>query len=805
MLMPEQEQIESNKSELWNMSIKDLFFKYIRFLPLFLLSAAFALFVAYVYLRYSTEIFSTSGTILLKSDENNSGGANDQKFNSLFQPGSNQNIQNEMEVLKSRQLMERVVKMLDLQKSIYAVGRFKDMNLYKASPFGVDIFELADSAKGFSMRIKFVNDSLFYVGRDTKRFTFGQVFQNKYGVFRLIKKPWGTIGDEYDIKWRPLLQSSLGFAGGINVQPKAFGTGIITISMENPNPQMATDIINQLMVEYQIRSVEEKNISAGKTIEFIAGRLEKLGDEIDSVAKIKLAYQEKNDLLDVESQSTSYFTAISDADNAINLAQDKSNMADLLVNYLSDQKNVHEPFRMVPSSLGLEDPTLNGLVTGYNTAQLERKAMIDGGTTPDNPIIRQADGQIEKIRQSLLENLKNIKTATNSQIIELRRRGNFAKEQAKLLPAKSRNLLEIDQVLQGKQSLYNYLAEKKEETSITLASNTPNSTILDNALVPSIPVKPNRKSFQLLAIILGLGIPGLIIFIGEVINDKITMRFDIERITRSPILGEVGHSYGDGAMVVTATSRGMVAEQFRIIRSNLQYVLTKAEKQVILVTSSFSGEGKSFVTTNLGAAMSLSGKKTIILEFDIRKPKILLGLKMPKADGITNYLLGQAKLGDLPLLVPGYENLYVLPCGPVPPNPAELLLENKVHELFDYLKNHFDVVLIDTAPVGMVSDAMTLGNFADCSLYIVRQGYTYKKQIIMIDEFYKESKLPKISIVINDVKLKPGYGYYGYGRYGYGYGYGQGYYTEDGPKPGFFERMLDYLDPKKIWKGITGK
>jgi len=249
----------------------------------------------------------------------------------------------------------------------------------------------------------------------------------------------------------------------------------------------------------------------------------------------------------------------------------------------------------------------------------------------------------------------------------------------------------------------------------------------------------------------------------------------------------------------------MVAEQFRIIRSNLQYVLAKSEKPVILITSSFSGEGKSFVSTNLAAVMALAGKKTIILEFDIRKPKIMSGLKLQKKTGITNFLLGKSSIDELPVLVPGYDNLFVLPCGPVPPNPSELLLEDKVAELFAYLKQYFDAIIIDTAPVGMVSDAMTLSKFADCTLYIVRQGHTFKKQVILIDEFYTESKLPKISIIINDVKLKPGYGYYGYGRYGYGYGYGQGYYEEETAPKTFFDKTMDLLDPRKWWRRITGR
>lgn len=324
------------------------------------------------------------------------------------------------------------------------------------------------------------------------------------------------------------------------------------------------------------------------------------------------------------------------------------------------------------------------------------------------------------------------------------------------------------------------------------ASTVANSKILEPAFSTGAPIKPNKKSIQLLAFIMGVGIPAMFIFLSEIINDKISTRYDIEKITDASVLGEVGHSYSSSSMVVSKTNRSMVAEQFRIIRSNLQYVLNKIEKPVILVTSSFSGEGKSFVTTNMGGVLALAGKKTAVLEFDIRKPKVFSSLKLRPHTGLVNFLVGKAKLEDLPVMVPGYENLYAIACGPVPPNPSELLLDSRVAELFAWLRANFDVVVIDTAPVGMVSDAMTLGEFADATLYIVRQGYTYKKQVALIDEFYRENKLPKISIVINDVKLRPGYGYYGYGRYGYGYGYGGGYYEMEKEDTGSLKKIFNF-------------
>src|SRR6185369_16164760 len=407
--------------------------------------------------------------------------------------------------------------------------------------------------------------------------------------------------------------------------------------------------------------------------------------------------------------------------------------------YLKDKE---KQYSTVPSTLSLNDPTLAGLIAEYNGAQIERKNWLNGGAPLNNDHIKQFNDQIETVRLHILEAIKNIKSSNSLAINSLKKRGNVAESEIQTFPQKEKEQSEILTQLESRSVLAKFLREQKEITSMSLAAAVTSSRIIDQAYVNSIPTKPNRRMIQLLSILIGLGLPAFIIFMMEVVNDKISTRYDIEKITQAPVLGEVGHSYSDNTLVVRKNNRGMVAEQFRIIRSNLQYVLNKIEKPVLLVTSSFSGEGKSFVTTNLGAVMALAGKKTIVLEFDIRKPKILKGLGLAKGPGLTNYLLGKAEKEQLPVKVTDLDNLYVLSCGPVPPNPSELLLDSKVEELFDYLKENFDMVLIDTAPVGMVSDAMTLSRFANCTLYIVRQGHTYKKQIGLIDEFYQQEKLP---------------------------------------------------------------
>jgi len=795
----EGEQVPSSKSELWSLSLKDLFYKYVRFLPLFLLSLAFALLVAWTYLRYSTRIYGALGTMLIKNEQRN---ARTDKVEDII-TGNNRsdNIQNEIEILKSRPLMERVVKKLNLEFSYTAIGKIKEFNVYKQGPFIIQAFEIADSSQSFALDIKFINQTQFRINNQARNFTFDEIFTNSYGVFRLIKRGAVPTGGEYKIGWQPTRSVAASFVGSVKVQPKTPGTGILSTSIQTTNAQLSADIVNNLMIQYDSMTVEQNNYSTDQMLTFIDGRLANLKSEIDSIQFIQLRYQQNNNLIDVELQSNLYFEKITESDKAINEQTLKLSMTDMLREYMEDKKNQYTKV-VVPSPLALEDITLNELIGAYNKVQLERQGLLDDNIPVHNPSVIGLEGQIEKLRESILENLRNISSAYKASINTIKRKSSAEHSELNVLPFKLKEYAEILRQLNTKLSLYNLLEGKREEAAITRASTISNSKVLDEAIASATPVKPNKRAIQILAVLIGLGLPALLIFIGEVVNDKVTTRFDIERITAASILGEVGHSYSDKTLIVNKTSRSMVAEQFRIIRSNLQYVIPKTEKPVILVTSSFSGEGKSFVSTNMGAVLALTGKKTIILEFDIRKPKVLSGLQMGKRSGISNFLVGKAKMEDLIVPVPEHENLFVLPCGPIPPNPSELLLDSKVTEIFTWLRDHFDVILVDTAPVGMVSDAMTLGKFADCTLYLVRQGHTFKKQVALIDELYRDNKLPKISIIINDVKIKPGYGYYGYGRYGYGYGYGQSssYYEEETQPNTPFEKFLLKINPKKWFR-----
>lgn len=755
-------------------NIRELFFRYIRFLPYFILSVALTLLGAYGYLRYSTPYYQSDAALLVKGTNAEETGGND-RFAQLFVLDNSINIQSEIELLKSKQLMERVVEKLHLNYQYHTKGKIDEVHHYRDVPFMVQTIALKDSSAPFTFEAVFAKDGTFKVTGDTRTYRFGEVFALPQGRFSLVSIPGGSRSEVYRIDWLPTARLAATLARDLQVAPKG-GTGLLNLVLQTTHPQLASDVLNQLMREYQVATIEDKNETKRQTIAFVDDRLEVVSRELDSLTAMLLNYQKQSNLIDPASQGAAYLSRIGAIDVEARQQEAQLSIARMIGDYLADSRN---NFSVVPSSLGLADPTLNTMISAYNGAQLERKALIDGQVPEANPRVLQATSQIEQLRLNILESLRNLRQVYQATNGRIRSERNMVQEQVVQLPVKEQNLTELKRQQEMKQAVYRILMEKREESAISLAATISNIKVVEPAGVNSVPVKPDRGSVKLLAILVGLAIPAAIIVLRELLNDKVNSRADIEKLTAVPVLAEVGHSYANDTLVAKANNRGMVAEQFRILRSNLQYLITGMEKPVVLVTSSFSGEGKSFVSTNLGAVLSLAGKKTIILEFDIRKPKVLTGLGLGRKPGLTNWLLGKIEMEELPVPVAGHDNLWVLPCGPVPPNPAELLLHPKMDTLFAWLREQFDMVVIDTAPVGIVSDALTLSRFANATLYITRQGHTFKKQVELIEEYASQGKLPHLAIVLNDVQVETGYGFYGYGRYGYGYGQKAGYFEEE--------------------------
>ncbi|MBN8858110.1 MAG: polysaccharide biosynthesis tyrosine autokinase [Sphingobacteriales bacterium] len=770
-----------SKQPVKEIQLKEFIFRYLRYWPLLFSFVLIMLTLAFIKLRYATPIYNVTGSLFINKETGNK--SNNTELQNIFRLSDNVNLKNELEILKSKPLLKRVVQNLGLQVGYYNKGKVRTSNIYGANPIMLDIISLKDSSMSFTIDIE-ASEKDFKFSNTNNVVSYGTVFQTSAGEFKISKvlnrSFSGFNSDNYIITYTPLLHAAAALASSLTTAQTIDQATILDISLETDNIQYGKDVVNELMNEYGKMNVEDKRETSQVTMQFIDERLDTIKNELGGVENGLLHFREKNEVIDLTTQSQQYYENFSEVNKQLITQQVRIGVVEYLQQYIGNPAN---RYKIVPTDLGIEEATLLPLLTQYNAFQLQRSTLTQT-TGPSNPALASTELNITKLRDQIQEALKNVRKAYGIAADKMQQQANSLQSHIKSVPSKAKGLLDIERQQKIKQDLYLFLLQKREEAAIAAAATISSSNPLEEASSTGGPVKPNKRNVYLIALLIGVLVPVIIISVMEMLNDKIREREEIVRHTQAPVIGEIGHA-GDQTLVVRAGSRSVVAEQFRIMRTNIQYFINKVANPVILVTSSVSGEGKSFVATNFGAAIALTGKKTVILEFDIRKPRLLKGLNMHSAEGLSNFMVGTVTdIEKIIQPVDGFPNLYVIGCGPVPPNPSELLLDPQVPVLFDKLKNTFDCIIIDSAPVGLVSDAFTLSNYANASLYIVRHGYTLKRQLAMINDLYMQKRLSQMGLVINDIQTQGRYkGYYGYGGgsyygYGYGYGYGGDYFEE---------------------------
>ncbi len=778
----------------WVAGPKDFIYRYLPYLPLLLLSVVFFLVIAYIKVRYTTQIFKVQSSLLIQNEAGTSGaagGGKDEKFEALFLQQDALNLSNEIELLKSSPVLQRVVKDLGLQTTYYGRGNVRGSQIYPMYPFTLDLITKVDTTTGFGFRITVLSGNRFTVDESKDISHFGDTIAIGDARFKLVLNPAINIftfpSRQFEIAWTPAYYAAIGLQGALKVMQTNEQATILTLQFTGENSALGRNVLNTLMAVYDTLQVEDKNRIAANTLKFINDRIYELNDTIRGVEGGLTNFMVTNGVFDMENQSKTYLDKVSDATKLREEQEVKIEILNHLLEYMSEKKNIHE---LVPTNLGIEEPALTQLIFEYNSLTLQRDKNVKTSTEV-NPMIVSMDETLDKIRVQIVQALVNIRTGYSIAVHKLEQSEDEVKSHINSLPGKSLRLTNIQQHQRILEDLYSLLQQKRLEISLSSASTISNSRVVEPAMAGYEPVSPDKKSIYTMYLLVGILLPAGFVALREILQDKVNGKADVEKYTTAPILGEIGHSEGKQTLVVTQNSRKLISEQFRIIRTNLQYMISKVDKPVIMITSSFSGEGKSFVSTNMGAVMALSGKRTVIMEFDIRKPKIVSGLDLKRKMGITNYIIGKASFSELLIKVAGVDDLYVIPCGPIPPNPSEILLDKKLDELMGEVLENFDCVIMDTAPIGLVSDAITLNRFSNCTLYITRQGYTFKKQLGLVEDLYVNKKLPNLCLLINDVKAEGGYygGYYGggYGYYGgYGYGRHSDYFEAEGngrPKP----------------------
>ena len=773
-----------------NVDYKELLFRYIIHWPWFVASLLVCLIGAWGYLYFQTPVYQISASIMIKDDKKGGGGSAD--LESLGLGGmmtSTQSIDNEIEVLRSKTILKEVVNNLELYITYYDEDEFPKKELYKASPIIVNLTaQEADNLPGVAMiDMKLTQEGSLDVHFDklpavlpTDVGTFGFALKDSLSngkiegqnimrnISAIVSQPFGV---------------AKGYQGALTIAPTSKATSVATVSLVNTNIQRGQDFINKLMEMYNRNTNNDKNEVAQKTREFINERIQIIDEELGNTEDKLEAFKRNAGLTDISSDAqlavsgnAEYEKKRVENGTQINLVRD-------LNKYINNPSNEYE---VLPSNIGLSDNGLTTQIDRYNELIIERKRLLRT-STESNPMIVNLDASIRVMKANVkaaidgtLQGLLIVKADLDREASRFSRRISDA-------PGQERQYVSIARQQEIKAGLYLMLLQKREENAITLAATANNAKIIDEPVAEGGPVSPKPKTIYMIALVLGVGLPVGVIFLIGLTKFKIEGRGDVEKLTRLPIVGDVPlTAEKTGSIAVFENQNNLMSETFRNVRTNLQFMLGNGQK-VILVTSTVSGEGKSFISANLAISLSLLGKKVVIVGLDIRKPGLNKVFNISrKEQGITQYLSDPEKnLMDFVQLSDVSKSLYILPGGTVPPNPTELLARDGLDKAIETLKKNFDYVVLDTAPVGMVTDTLLIGRVADLSVYVCRADYTRKAEFTLINELAENNKLPNLCTVINGLDLQKkkygyyyGYGkygkYYGYGkRYGYGYGYGE--------------------------------
>lgn len=756
---------------------------------------AVALIGAFFYLQTLTPLYTVSSSVLIKNE--NKGGANLEDLG--FVSSSTQSFDNELEILRSRTLIKKVVTALDLYISYSVPSQFRDAELYKQSPIKVWVTPEEAERMGYAqVKMSFRNQQLQEVlveheGEEWKKTveSLPAVFSTPAGVFTF------SAADSTQQTLQPvpeMIQATVvsptsaaaSFRSRLTVTPGGRGTTMALLTITGSQVPRGVDFLNKLVEVYNEEGNNDKNEVAAKTAEFIDERIRIINKELGTTESQLASFKQRAGVVDITSDASQ---AASEQAGYERAQAENEVQLTLIAHLKSHILNEANQYEVIPANIGLQNADLNTVVQNYNEMLIERKRLLRT-SHEDNPAVQSLNASIEVMRNSVMAAIQTAEKGLliNRQALQAQTR-KFAGKVSDA-PVQEKEYLSMSRQQEIQANLYLMLLQKREENNITLASTANNARVIDEPLAGG-QIYPQPSQTYTMALGLGLIIPVGVIFLLGLLQFKIKTRGDVERLTTLPIVGDIPFTdeTTNGAIVVHENRNELMEEVFRSVRTNLQYMLEENQK-VILFTSTTSGEGKSFTAGNLACSFAFMGKKVVIVGLDIRKPGLNKVFQIShKEKGISQYLADpeHTDLRSLCQVSTVSENLYILPGGTIPPNPTELVDRKSLDRAIEILKQHFDYVILDTAPIGMVTDTQLVARVADLSVYVCRSNYTAKSEFKLVNELKKDGKLPHPCVLLNgiDMSLRENGSYYGYGKYGkygkygygkkYGYGYGYGY------------------------------
>ena len=784
---------------------KAIFFEYLLYWPVIVGVLVCFIVGAYIYLRYCEPVYSVSSTVLIKQADHSKSGSS--AFASSIQDFGSFSVandfENELEILQSYTLIKKVVTTLGLYIDYAEDGGFGyDPVMYQTSPIQVWMAPEEADRLPSALQIQMeclpqgkVNAALHYqIGKETcsleKSFDkLPAVFITPVGTLNLS---WRTDSVSKRLNFPLSLSATIEspsvaadkYKMHLTAEPVGDFTSIVKLTCEDVSVRRGVDFLRMLVTQYNNEANEDKNQVATRTAQFIDERIRIINAELGSTESELAEYKQRAGLTDLSADAQLALQESSEYDKQRAENTNQLRLIAFLRSYIDDPKNRYE---VIPANVGLADGALVNVIAQYNELLVERKRLLRS-SNENNPMLINLDASIAVTRNTVLTTVENVEKGLQITRNSLDLQAGKYQSRINRAPQQERELISITRQQEIKANLYLMLLQKREENAITLAATANNGRIIEEPRRSGL-VAPNTLNIYFVALVLGLFFPIMGIYLVRLLRFKIESRVDVERITNVSVIGDVPlvDNVKTDSVVIKENENGLMEEVFRNVRTNIQYMLQEGQK-VILFTSTVQGEGKSFNAANLAVSFAFMDRRTVVVGMDIRKPKLnhIFGLS-GKLPGMTQFLASPSSVDLLSLCQPTAvsPNLYVLPSGAVPPNPTELVARKSLEQAIDLLKQHFDYVILDTAPIGMVTDTRLIARVADLSVYVCRAGYTHKNDFELINELEQEKKLPNLCVLINGIdmsKRKNGY-YYSYGKYskyGYGkkYGYGYGYGNE---------------------------
>jgi len=783
--MSQQNQISRPQEE--EIDLREELEKYLKYWPWFALTVFVCVLLAFTYLKITTPVYHTLASIIIKDEKAKSPSSEMAAFADLGLLGGmgTNSIENEIGILRSKRMMTNVIKALDLNVTYFNEDAIKSPELYRNTPYFVQVLKMDEKVLSKytkesenNFRISMVGDDQFQLinteTEETIEGNLGEPVSIPFADIIVVKNTDFEINPENEISNVVVRFSNLesvvaNYRSKLQINLTDKNSSLIELGLDDSVKAKAQEILDQLIFEYNQEAIEDKNLVARNTATFIDERLQIINEELDSVETGKEQFKEANRLTDIEAESEMFIENVSDYNKREQEIGTQLELANTMIGYLKSDAGSD----LLPANLGIQEQSVNTSVEEYNTLVLERNRILSG-STEKNPVVRKLNSQIEQIRGNVLASFERLRSNLRVSQQELERQGSVINSKISAVPAKERQYRGIERQQNIKESLYLFLLQKREENSLSLAVTAPKAKIVDRAYSDVIAVSPKPKIILLAALILGLLIPFLIIYLKNLLNNKVKSREDVEKLVKDiPLVGEIPKVTGKENEMILTNDRSVLAEAFRILHTNLQYLIVNTAEKVkgntIFVTSTVKGEGKTLVSYNLALTLANTSKKVLIVGADLRNPQLQRFEKDARTHlGVSDYLANDnLKLQEIILNSKNNDNLDLLPSGSIPPNPSELWRRKKTEEMFTDLEEMYDYIIVDTAPTILVTDTFLINKWADLTLYVVRAGYTEKKLLEFARDAKNDGKLHDVSFVLNDVK----WANFGYGnKYGYAYG-----------------------------------